>query len=1546
MPESGGISDGTRKVLTLEDLIAVIERHEKTPSNVPKVDTFHFSGERVSDWLDLVEQAMVGLSDEVKFQRILKYVLHRHHQEVEKVVDAAHSSWARFREGMQRKYRLGDGLLTTADLEAMNKDDFTTIGAFVQEFKKRARKVHGISEEAQCAIFLGLLTASEASELTSHGGGSAKLTWATIDKGVEDGSLDQVEQHQMRLQRRKRKERDTTASGTPGVKTIVTDMLASLGYGQDAEAQKKVVAVVQGRGKETGVEEAMQEDYGEEEIGSQALTKAQRKQRNLLLGGQGSGKGQVPQAIAAPSTAVMTAPVSAGPSQMGPPPVYGHWVPLAWQEEELKGKEDKAMVVGDKEVEEVAAEDGTAGGAVVDGMAKGARAKVPRQAPSQAPPRKRPKLERRKEVVEVPEEEEEEDDDTEDERLRQEEDRRTEQRAQRRGAQEEAEPGPQDGLPKKRKYTVSLGQESIEDTPPVDGFLDQEEDVRLHINKWSLRVPNCVSHPIWIAPRGYEQKADLVLKPFQEEDPWEGNDVLWMMKLALAGTHGMVEEVRTIEEGPTQVEEHEQLMGGMYLLTNTLLQGDFDRERSLSPVEGEDLIPESQDDEFEEGKIKEAFRAEEYDEIYLELGLLLSCEMRDRDANAKAQKLRHLYVVTDDHLFIKRSDVLKIAMQRGERDTRPRQRPLGASGEGERHGPFRREPTPVFDDDNIELFLDAYRDHATQRGCDVSERIRHLRGIGRFEEPIAQIREEALAWPEVEARMQRLRASPVGRNGLPIRLEEGNAEEFIPAYEQYMSDQGVQREEWMQTLLIWTRGAERPLARQIRDRAHDWEDCRAQLREAFRRPEPSSPEAKVERRRRCKRLRDLEPREPIATRGGRKALAQRGGGRAGPTRAIESFPACGLRQVEFRQVTESDLRGPSPRLSEQGEGELPDAPLRNLESHLDASQWGASSVGVGPADPSEEQPTRPGVETEPHRRGKLHDVEVFMIGGDTPPRAPVPEQVRQRWPEGVPEPDSQEIPTPLPEATRSPGREVETQGPGEGWRTDPRMVIDSRLAAHAADHPDIEVPIPARPSPGPAHVEPERGTQAPAREARGVRAERVPDKAAEAKSTRIQARLAEIHERRDRMEAAGIAPTTPVDPKTSEQKIDELWARYEGRREAARQRAQETGQATERADEAIEIGELGFSATRGAIERVDRRIKQAATTSFQRYTLLSDELAVRKGEVEQLTTQLAEERAENKAWRARLEAKEAEWGKKLKEMSTAVERLSATKVVDWTEQSRYGIQGKGMQRLFGREEAGEASQQEKLGKVFLEQAEVEARREANKGSFEFKAPTELASRQEAPTLASAPMGTPAQEPQPALAEEEAAEESPTILLEVQEGTLTGAVVPPQPEAQGKESSRLDELVAAMEVDMPPERPQRLETPEDVPEMKELRTQLGSWATGTDSGGQATKRQQQEPMSQRTRATTPQASEPRESEEVVVMERTREGRPVRLDTPTYQPGGSEQRGESSAQGREERTEGPCHLPQSREVDKETEEALPSSRIKKSKKRFQRKSGWRA
>ncbi|GBG75062.1 hypothetical protein CBR_g19575 [Chara braunii] len=475
------------------------------------------------------------------------------------------------------------------------------------------------------------------------------------------------------------------------------------------------------------------------------------------------------------------------------------------------------------------------------------------------------------------------------------------------------------------KWSVSF--HSITDVRKflVDGFLDQEEDFRLHINKWSSRVPSCVGYPIWQAPSGYERRAELVLKPFEEEDPWEGKDVQKMMELALASPHSLVEDMRTIEEGPGQVERHEDLMGGNDLLVNTLLPENLDHSGSLNPAGNVDEVPESQDDEFEEGEIKEAFRAEEYDEIYLELGLLLSCEMRLRDVSDRDQRMLKRYLVRDDHLFIRREvgnprrvvcgrnrqidvvaalhdgiagghrgvqatyakiselyywdgmmdmvgkfcrscvpcqersrlrqgeplhprlerevgvvvhlDLLfmplgdqrynyifdahdnlsyftKTTMPRGGRGTRPPRRPLGASGGYDRHVPRHRESTPVYDDGDIELFLDSFWDHARRMGWTVAQAIERLRGTGRFEEPITRIRRDATTGQKVEMRMKELRPSPVGPDSRPIRLEIGNAADFITAFEWFMQGQAIPRDEWARTLPLWTRKAERALAKQ------------------------------------------------------------------------------------------------------------------------------------------------------------------------------------------------------------------------------------------------------------------------------------------------------------------------------------------------------------------------------------------------------------------------------------------------------------------------------------------------------------------------------------------------------------------------------------------------------------------------------------------------------------------------------------------------------------------------------------------------------------
>ncbi|GBG63570.1 hypothetical protein CBR_g38636 [Chara braunii] len=303
MPETGGTSVVPKKGLTLDDLIAAIDRHERNPSNIPKLDTFHFCGERVSEWLERVEQALVGRPDVVKFQRILQYVLHSYHQEVKKVIDAAQGSWERFKEGMQRKYRLGDGLLTTTDLEAMNKEDFTTIGAFVQEFKKRARKVHGISEEAQCAIFLRLLTASEAVELTRHGGG-----------GTASGTPAKTEE----------KGKGCDRLWDPGSNKDCYIRIGTARVCDRASGAKKGGDGCQSKRKRAS-DRGGQEELGEEEEPvPQHLTKVQRKVCNLAQGGQGSGKAQAPLTQAAAPLNVAAPSSCTGPSQGGAPS-YGQW---------------------------------------------------------------------------------------------------------------------------------------------------------------------------------------------------------------------------------------------------------------------------------------------------------------------------------------------------------------------------------------------------------------------------------------------------------------------------------------------------------------------------------------------------------------------------------------------------------------------------------------------------------------------------------------------------------------------------------------------------------------------------------------------------------------------------------------------------------------------------------------------------------------------------------------------------------------------------------------------------------------------------------------------------------------------------------------------------------------------------------------------------------------------------------------------------------------------------------------------------------------------
>ncbi|GBG79197.1 hypothetical protein CBR_g28913 [Chara braunii] len=945
-------------------------------------------------------------------------------------------------------------------------------------------------------------------------------------------------------------------------------------------------------------------------------------------------------------------------------------------------------------------------------------------------------------------------------------------------------------------------EKTVEAAAPVDGFLDRDEDICLHINEWSLRVPNYVGHPIWLAPRGYEQKAELVLKPFEEEDPWGGKDVQWMMKLALAGTHSLVEEVRTIEEGSDQVMKHQELMGGMYLLVNTLLQGNFD-----------------QDDEFEEGEIKEAFRAEEYDGIYLELGLLLSCEMRDRDTRERAQKMRHLYghlfvkrqvgnprrvvcgrnhqidiiatlhdgiagghrgvsatyakiselyywdemmemvskfcrscvpcqerspqrpgeplhprlerevgtVVRLDLLFmpigdhgynyifdardnlsgfvhgrairtksgsvlisyieeyylrypfvrefvmdrgseftcqevqelLSRSHFTKTAMPRGGRGTRPPRRPLGASGGYERHGSRHREHTPIYDDGDIELFLDDFRGHAEHMGWTVTQMIERLRGASRFEEPIARIRRE------------------------------------------FMHDQRILRDEWARTLPLWTRKAERPLARQIRDMARDWESYRAHLREAFRRPEPPPP--RVERRQRSKRQRDPEPREAMPSRGGRKALARREEGSVPEAEERGAYPECGLGLVVFQRYTGEGLSGSPQRVRE----EAPPfgRPLQEFEAHLDVSQWRVSPTSERRGDPAEgvprEEVREPQRETRQDVEGGHATEEVIEVEEDTPPQA----RAAELGPEIVPEiahdgeePRLEEIPSPPPEAILSPEVRIEMERERTGWSREPISTIDRYLAAHAQEHPDIEEPVPREPPREPRQAEGKMGAEIPDRADHRTRGRAPAGETAEERRAKAGKRVEEIWEERQRLEAAGALPYQPPDTPPKPCGVKEMWDEFFGQH----------GEGLETPERA------GFGTSRSAIEYLDRKIRFLAKTSFDKYLMLEVEAELR--ELRALTTSQA--------------ATIQEMGQHLRDMAARRDRETPTGVMDWTESRRYDIQGGAAQGLSGQPSMGWTSQEPSTGKVILEPEEAKAKREAEKEAFELRAPTELATQPE------------------------------------------------------------------------------------------------------------------------------------------------------------------------------------------------------------------------
>ncbi|GBG82035.1 hypothetical protein CBR_g34216 [Chara braunii] len=273
MTDADGIERGP--TATPADFVKALEKKELARLQVPKIDIFHFKGDRVSEWLELLEQVTAEVFEEGKFKFLPRYIWWETRPEVMKVVAGARGDWAKFKAEMQRRFKLGDGLLTKTDLEMLQRDEFSTVGAFATAFEKMAKKVPGLAEEEQCATFQGHFKNWEASSLTKKVAPGKKLTWAAIKEGVIEGEMDQVDIFQMRQARKKRKVLDASTSEGRNFKRMVEDVVAQLDAEKKAKRKTMAAPQTQGKTKKAVVQEEEKEE--EEEPEPQKLTKAQRK---------------------------------------------------------------------------------------------------------------------------------------------------------------------------------------------------------------------------------------------------------------------------------------------------------------------------------------------------------------------------------------------------------------------------------------------------------------------------------------------------------------------------------------------------------------------------------------------------------------------------------------------------------------------------------------------------------------------------------------------------------------------------------------------------------------------------------------------------------------------------------------------------------------------------------------------------------------------------------------------------------------------------------------------------------------------------------------------------------------------------------------------------------------------------------------------------------------------------------------------------------------------------------------------------------------------
>ncbi|GBG70986.1 hypothetical protein CBR_g8286 [Chara braunii] len=328
-----------------------------------------------------------------------------------------------------------------------------------------------------------------------------------------------------------------------------------------------------------------------------------------------------------------------------------------------------------------------------------------------------------------------------------------------------------------------------EDAPSVDAFLDEEEDVRLYINAYAVGVCGAVEQgrSAWLAPAGYERRANIVHKAFVEEDPWGGKDVEWMVKLALAETYRMDEKPLMIENGPQSLSAHAKYIGDVSLLINSLVQASECGEGNQSPVR------DGEEDEFEEGEIKEAFRTDEYEGRHYRGAAARAADSRlqDKERWDWLPRVRKEPLKVGDVVLL--FDFSKSVTLTGEGVGRvifSGANSMMAEQSG--HRPASMGPSDPFsyDGGHVFPFLDTVVECAMALWLGQAELLARVRGRDEYEGPVARFARDALDWRKFAREMMTLQPHPTDHWGRPIRFNGGNLDDFEDAFVAFGERQG------------------------------------------------------------------------------------------------------------------------------------------------------------------------------------------------------------------------------------------------------------------------------------------------------------------------------------------------------------------------------------------------------------------------------------------------------------------------------------------------------------------------------------------------------------------------------------------------------------------------------------------------------------------------------------------------------------------------------------------------------------------------------------